>query len=141
MQIDYSRLIHETEADLIALEKQLRGKPTAVRVQMLRLLKSGSAHSLPRCAGMLGYSVRQLSRWWTAYRQSGLAALIETKVRPGKSSQMTPEAWAGLLNEIRTGQIRRLEDARQYLSYTWGINYASVNGVWWMLKRHSIRLK
>lgn len=48
----------ESEAALTALEKELRGQPTAVRVQMLRLLKSGQVASLAACAPLLGLVAR-----------------------------------------------------------------------------------
>lgn len=141
MRVDYSRCIGETEAELVALEKQLRGQPSLVRVQMLRLLKSGTARSLQACAPLLGYSYRQLSRWWSLYQQDGIEALIEIKPRPGKTAKITPEALEGLRTELRAGRIMRLEDARQYLNDQWGIAYESVNGVWWLLKRHQIKLR
>jgi hypothetical protein len=43
-------------------EREVRGRPTAVRVQALRLLKSGTTSSLKRCADLIGHSPRQVAR-------------------------------------------------------------------------------
>jgi hypothetical protein len=64
MRIAYPMRIVESEAELAALEKRLRGPPTAPRVQLLRLLKSGTVSSVLACAPVLGYSRTQLQRWW-----------------------------------------------------------------------------
>lgn len=64
MRTDYPLVITEDEATLQAVERQARGRPTAVRVQALRLLKSGMARSLDACARLVGHSPRQVARWW-----------------------------------------------------------------------------
>lgn len=140
MRIDYMQLIAENELELSALERRLRGTQLVARVQMLRLLKSGQAPSLRACAPLLGYSLRQLTRWWDEYRGGGLAALTTVQVPSGRPSQLTPEATAALRCEIDAGRIRQLEEARRYLSERWHIHYDSLNGVWWMLRRNGIKL-
>lgn len=141
MRISYPSRITESELDLTTLEKDLRGHPTAVRVQMLRLLKSGSVPSLAACAPLLGYSGTQLQRWWAAYRDGGLDALLQRRQSPGKRSQLTPDAWAGLQAELRAGHIAQLADAQRYLREQWGIAYRSLNGIWWMLRQRRVKLK
>lgn len=79
MWINYNVMISETERELVALERKLRGRRTAVRVRMLRLLKSGQIKSLRACAPLLGYSFRQLTRWWKQYKEGGLDAMLEEK--------------------------------------------------------------
>ena len=141
MRIAYPTQISERETDLLALEKQLRGQPTAARVQMLRLLKSGAVGSLTACVPVLGYSRSQLQRWWAAYRDGGLTALLQRRTAPGKRARLTPAAWAGLQAELQAGRIARLADAQRYLKDQWGIDYQSVNGIWWHFKHRRIRLK
>jgi transposase len=137
----YPTVIRESEQELAGLERRLRGRPGAVRVRMLRLLKDGTAPTLGACAPLLGYSPRQLARWWAAYRAGGLAALTRERRRPGKASRLTPAALAGLEERMRAGAIATLEDARRYLAEQQGIEYASLNGVWWQLRKHKIKLK
>src|SRR5918998_3166686 len=71
MRTDYPRVIAEDLTTLRQRERQLRGRPTAVRVQALRLLKSGVAHSLDACAALVGHSPRQVARWRARYRRPG----------------------------------------------------------------------
>lgn len=113
MRIHYPQPIRESEAALATVECDLRGQPTAVRVQRLRLLKAGTVPSVAQCAPLVGYSATQLHRWWATYRTGGLAALLEQRTPPGKRSQLTEAAWAGLQRAIRAGRIARLADAQR----------------------------
>ena len=97
--------------------------------------------SLPQCAGLVGYSERQLTRWWGWYRRGGLDGLLAETPRRGKTSRLHPEAYGGLEEEMRAGRVATLEDARRYLAERWGIEYGSLNGVWWQLRRHGARPK
>lgn len=139
-RIRYGERIRETVAELEDLERQQRGKPTAVRVQMLRLLKSGRAASRRQCASVLGYSLSQLDRWWAAYQSGGIPQLLMTKPRPGKRAKLTAAAWAGLEAAMTSGEIGSLKAAQTYLQEHWQIAY-SLNGVWWQLRRHRAKLK
>ena len=141
MRIAYPIEIAETAAELAAAERRLRGRPAAARVRALRLLKGGRAASLGGCAALVGYSPRQMARWWATYRAGGLAALTRERPRPGEASRLTAEALAGLEAAMRAGAIATLEDARRYLRERWGIEHASLNGVWWQLRKHRIKLK
>jgi transposase len=137
----YPSVIGESEQELAALERRLRGRAGAARVRMLRLLKGGAATTLGACAPLVGYSPRQLARWWAAYRAGGLGALTRERPRPGKASRLTAAALAGLEEQMRAGAIATLEDARRYLAEEHGVVYASLNGVWWQLRKHKIELK
>lgn len=141
MRTPYPTAIVESEAALAAEERRRRGRPAAARVRMLRLLKAGAAPTLGACAPLVGYSPRQLARWWKRYREGGLAGLLAEPPRPGRASRLTPAALAGLEGEMREGRIATLEDARRYLAERWGVEYASPNGVWWQLRKHRIKLK
>jgi hypothetical protein len=46
---------------------------------------------------------------------------------------------AGLEEQMRAGRIATLTDARGYLAERHGIEYASLNGVWWQLRMHRIK--
>jgi transposase len=141
VRIAYPSVIAESEEELAALERRPRGRPTAARVRMLRLLKAGAARSPGACAPLVGDSPRQRASWRGRYRAGGLAALAREPTRPGKASRLTPEALAGLEAEMRAGRIATLEDARRYLAERWGVAYASLNGVWWQLRKHKVKLK
>jgi transposase len=141
MRTDYSSVITEDEPTLRRVERQVRGRPTAVRVQALRLLKSGAARSLDACARLVGHSPRQVARWWAIYRRQGLPELLREPIYPGKRPRLTPEALTDLEAVMAAGQIATLKDAQRYLADTHGIVYRSLNGVWQQLRKHKIKLK
>lgn len=141
MRTDYPTVIGEDLPTLRRMERRLRGRPTVVRVQALRLLKSGVARSLAACATLVGHSARQVARWWATYRREGLAGLLRTPTYPGKVSCLTPEARTALEAAMAAGQIATLQDAQTYLAEQHGIIYGSLNGVWQQLRKHGIKLK
>jgi transposase len=141
MRTDYRTVISEDEATLRRVERGVRGRPTAVRVQALRLLKSGVAHSLEACARLVGHSPRQVARWWATYRRQGLAALLREPTYPGRRPRLTSEARADLEAVMAAGQIATLKDAQTYLAEHHGIVYPSLNGVWSQLRKPQITLK
>lgn len=141
MRTDYPTVIGESVPELAALERGLRGRRTAVRVQALRLLKSGAARSLAACATLVGSSPRQLARWWATYRADGLAAMLQERPRPGKTPRLTAEALAGLETAMVAGEIATLKEAQAYLADHHDIVYGSLNGVWRQLRKHRMKLK
>jgi transposase len=140
-RIRYPAVITESREELAALERALRGQPLHARVQLLRLLQTGQARALGVAAQLVGYGERTGHRWWAAYRDGGLARLLEQRPRPGKRSQLTEEAWAGLDAAMRRGEIGTLQDARRYLREQWHIAYQSLHGVWAQLVKRKARLK
>jgi transposase len=141
MRTDYATVISEDESTLRRVERRMRGRPTAIRLQALRLLKSGVAPSLQACATLVGHSPRQMARWWALYRREGLAGVLREPTYPGKTPRLTPEALADLEAVMATGQIATLKDAQTYLAEHHGIVYRSLNGVWLQLRKHQIKLK
>ena len=141
MRTDYPVVIQEDEATLRRVERRVRGRPTAPRLQALRLLKSGVARSLGACAELVGHSPRQVARWWATYRREGLDGLLREPSWPGKAPRLTPEALADLHAAMAAGQIATLKDAQAYLAERHGIVYQSLNGVWAQLRKHPVKLK
>ena len=141
MRTDYPGVITEDEATLRRMERQMRGRPTAVRVQALRLLKGGTVRNLADCARLVGHSPRQVARWWQRYRQQGLAGLLREPTYPGRTPRLTAEARDDLQAAMAVGQIATLKDAQAYLAERHGIVYPSLNGVWAQLRKHKIKLK
>src|SRR6266567_4487008 len=138
---DYPRVILEDEALLRQRETSVRGTPAAPRLRMLRLLKGGDATTLPQVAALVGFSPRQVERWWQTYRTAGLAALERVYHPAGKPAQLTEEAWADLTIELDAGRIGGQEEARRYLAARWGVRYESVNGISYQFKRRKVKWK
>lgn len=139
--VRYPELIRESVEQLAERERQVRGRRTQARVQLLRLLKAGQVNSLRAGAPLVGYSVREVHRWWAWYRAGGLERLVAEARSGGRPSRLTPAAWAGLEAEMAAGRIATLADARQYLRQQWGIVYRSLQGVWWQLRRRRAKPK
>jgi transposase len=140
-RIDYPQIITEAVADLSQLEHQLRGQPTAPRIQLLRLLKAGQVATLRAGAAVLGYGERTCARWWSDYRHGGLEHLLEYGVSPGRPARMTEAAWQGLEAAMTAGEIVTLKDAQRYLAETWDVHYASLNGVWEQIRARQAKKK
>lgn len=99
--IDYPRVIRESEEDLETLEKRHRYTHLFHRVKMLRLLKSGECADLGRAADALGYSRRQCHRWFVSYRREGLEELLVSRVHERGPKELVTE-------EARSGSSKRL---------------------------------
>ena len=140
-RINYPIMIDEEVDELRQLERQLRGQPTAPRVQLLRLLKSGQVTTLGAAASVLGYHERTCARWWGDYRHGGLEQLLDYRTAPGRVSRMTAAAWHGLEAAMTAGEIVTLKDAQRYLAETWDVHYQSLNGVWEQLRVRQAKKK
>src|SRR3954469_18533212 len=68
--------VTETLEELRTLEERYRGKPEQVRVTVLRLLKEDSERGIEEVASLAGYSAPTVKRWWRAYREGGMEALM-----------------------------------------------------------------
>jgi transposase len=141
MRTDYPSVITEDERALRRVERRVRRRPTAVRVQALRLLKSGAARSLGGCARLVGHSPRHVARWWATYRQEGLDGLLREPTDPGRTPRLTAAALADREAVMVTGQMATLQDAQTDLAARHGISYPSRNGVWTQLRKHQLKLK
>ncbi len=138
---NYPDMIAEGPEELLEQEKRLRGSPLESRVKMLRLLKSGHYRSRRSLANVLGYSARQLDRWWKTYQHGGLNALLKIKKSGGRSERITGEALEALEEEMKQGEIATLEEARRFLEDRFGIHYQGVSGLSRLFERHKTKLK
>jgi len=138
MRTHYQDQILESEQELEHLERSLRGQALCDRVKMLRLLKSGAYDNRRTLAPTLGYSERQLQRWWKLYKKAGIDGLLEEKTVGGSTERVTDAAWQGLRLIMRSGHVKQLKEAQAYLTEHFGIEYSSLQGLSDMIKRRSI---
>jgi transposase len=141
MWIDYRQAIGENAADLIKLERRYRGAGVGDRIKMLRLLKTEAYPSQRQLATALGYTERQLRRWWRLYVHGGLTALLHRAPPRGRPERLEAAALAALEAEMEAGRIGRLRDAQRFLAEQWGIHYHGVSGLSRLCQRHKIKLK
>ena len=141
MWIDYRQAIGESAADLLQLERRYRGAGVGDRVKMLRLLKTAAYPSQRQVATALGYTERQLRRWWQRYAHGGLTALLQRAPPGGRPERLDAAALAALDAEMKAGRIGRLRDAQRFLAEQCGIHYQGVSGLSRLCQRHKIKLK
>jgi transposase len=141
MWIDYPQAISQSAAELLTLERQQRGSAVADRVKMLRLLKTNVYPSQRQVAAVLGYTERQVRRWWSVYSEGGLSALLKRDRPGGRVERLDAAALAALEAEMRAGRIGRLGDAQRFLADRCGVSYHSVSGLSRLCQRHKITLK
>ena len=140
-KILYTQVIQEESHELEKLEKHHRYTHLFQRVRMLRLLKSGECSNLAEAAEALGYSWRQLQRWFAFYRQGGLQELLKSRVdERGRKELVTPEAFEELQEAMKRGEIATISQAHEFLSDR-GIEYSHPDGVGQLLRRRKVKLK
>lgn len=141
MHLSYPDLIDEPVSVLADAERAHRGTPLEIRLKMLRLLKEETFRSRSALAPVLGYSKRQLKRWFDAYREGGLEGLLDRGSPGGSTERVTPEAWADLEQKMIAGEIPRLEDARRYLAEKHEVHYGNVTSISSLFQRRDVKLK
>lgn len=139
--IDYPRFIEESEEKLRKLEKRHRYSHLFCRVRMLALLKSEEYSTIEEAAKSLGYSRRQAQRWFSAYKEGGMEAMLTSRVEErGRSELVTDEAFSELEEAARRGEIATISQAHAFLADR-GIGYSHPKSVGGLLRRRKVKLK
>jgi transposase len=141
MYLSYPDLIEEPVEQIRSLERAHRGTPLEARLKMLRLLKAETFRSRSALSEVLGYSERQMDRWFQAYREKGLDGLLDRGDPGGSPERVTPEAWEGLCKQMIEGKVSRLEDARRYLADKHDVQYAGISSISMLFQRRGVKLK
>jgi hypothetical protein len=102
MRTDYPSVIAEDLPTLRQWARRVRGRPAAVRVHALRLLKSGAAAVW---TGVPPWSATVHGKWRAGGRSigAGLKDLLREPTYPGKTSRLMPEALADLAVVMSAG--------------------------------------
>jgi transposase len=139
--LNYDAIIQESREELARLARRHRNSVVGTRLSMLKKLKSGEARSLPKAAEQVGYSLRQCQRWFKAYQQVGLTALLQES-QQGRTSgeRMTAAAWGALDEALRAGEVATYAQARQLLAEH-GVMYKDDTSVLKLFRRHKIKAK
>ena len=139
--VDYPRVISESQEELEKLEKRHRYSHLFHRVRMLRLLKSGEFSTLGRAAKALGYSRRQGQRWFAAYKEGGLEQVLLSRVEErGRRELVSEEAFGELEEAMKCGEIATIAQAHRFLLKR-GIGYSHPESVGGLLRRRKVKLK
>lgn len=138
---NYEAIIQESQRELAGLARQHRNSVVGTRLSMLKKLKNGEARSLQQVAQQLGYSLRQCQRWFKAYQQAGLAAVL-TASQQGRASgeRMNEAAWSVLHEALVAGEIATYAQARQLIAKH-GVFYKDDSSILKLFKRQQIKAK
>ena len=102
-RVSYQELIKEKEEELVKAQKACRKVLVYQRLQMLRLLKNGSATTLVAAAPLVGVSERSLQNWWKLYKEEGLERLL--KVEPNKKPLLSSQQQQALIAAAAKGEF------------------------------------
>lgn len=82
--------ITESVEELKTLLKKSKNATEKDRVQMLYLLKSGTAKNRTEVADLIGKSTKTIGQWLSKYEEGGIDKLLQRRYAPGRQPYMTP---------------------------------------------------
>jgi len=92
--------VWEDADQLCELMKQQSDNLLRMRLQMLYLLRIGSATNRLQLARLLGVSRNTIGAWLRLYERGGLAALLQLGLAPGAASSLPPHILAGMREKL-----------------------------------------
>lgn len=137
-RVAYQELIKEREEELVKAQKASGNVLVYQRLQMLRLLKNGSATALVAAAPLVGVSERSLQNWWKLYKEEGLERIL--KVEPNKRPRLSSHQQQALKAEAAKGGFSTIAEIAEWVKQSFGIRYTEV-GMWKLVKRLGIKKK
>lgn len=93
--------ITESSQELLRYLKSADDRDVKERVQALYWLKTHQVESVGAIASLIGKHRTTISRWLSAYRKGGLNKLLSKGKSTGRTSEITPEIKALLLQELQ----------------------------------------
>ena len=125
------------ENELKAAYRQCQDGPTKIRYQAVRLY--GTGYPVADIENITGCSRSSLMEWCRAYRQLGVAGLVD-KRRGGNRAKLTPNQLERLQNQLETytpyqllgaadcygdGQFWTVPDLAKLVEHQYGVTYRS----------------
>ncbi len=136
--VDYQKLIKESETELKVLEKQQSNARLRLRLQMLRLLKSGQFSQIKQVSQFCGFSPKHGYDLWKKYREMGLAEYLQLKYQACQSRLAATEQ-SKLLKRAEKGFASQRQ-AQEYIEQEFGISYTQ-QGISKMFERLQVKAK
>ncbi len=133
---DYVSAITEDADTLFDLERSHSKPKPRQRVQMLRLLKTGQAETLPGVAILVGLSPNHASVLSRRYRADGLSSLLETQYK-GRIPRLNPKQIAEVEKECAKG-FRSLYVGQEWIEKHFSTPY-SLSGLWRLFERIGVK--
>ncbi len=103
------------------------------KLQTIRLGFMGE-HTSEQIAQIVGCSKGSVTNWVRAYRDGGLAGLLETKYKQGRQPALGDAVVAELLEGLEQGRWKRIKEIRKWLAdeHRIGLSYRGVH--YWLEK-------
>ncbi len=139
VEMNYTVLISESEAELRQLEKRQKLAQMQKRLHFLRLLKSQPAITQEQAGKSVGWQRRQSQKIWQLYRQGGIRSVLYKPKGWGFGKLSSPQI-AHLQGDLRQFGATSLDDIRTYLEQSFGVVY-SLSGSSALCARLKIKLK
>lgn len=136
--VNYQDLIKESVGKLRSLEKEQTNARLLVRLQLLRLLRSGEFSQVKRAVEFLGMSPKHGYDLLKRYREKKLEGYLTLDYKPNQS-RLDKEQEAKLLKRSEEGFSTQTE-AKRYIEKEFGVKYAQ-QGISDLFKRLKIKSK
>lgn len=137
-RLDYVSAIGEDSDTLLSMERTASSGKVRQRLQLLRLLKSGEAETLPQAAKILGMSKGQVWKQWKQYQVEGLEGFLTIQYR-GRRPRLNESELEQLQKQTETG-FASIKAARRWIEETLSVEYSN-SGVGKLFKRKRIKKK
>jgi len=136
--VDYPRLIKESLSELNKEDKKQKNARLRLRVQMLRLLKSGQVEQVKQASKILGISAKHGYDLWQRYRKEGITKYLRLDYR-AREPKLTAAEQQQLIGKAATGDISQRE-AQEYIEKEFGVSYTQ-QGISILFQRLKIKSK
>lgn len=139
-KLDFPSLIRE---DIEALQKREKLETVArlrLRVQFLRLLKTGQADSIKAAAQTVGITPKRGYEWWNLYKEKQLSEFLQLNYKP-RRARLSPEQQERLVKRAGAENgFASQSEAIRYLSDEFKVSYTQA-GVCLLFQRLKIKAK
>jgi transposase len=137
-QRDYVAAISEDADTLLSYERQATHHKERERLQLLRLLKSGQAMTIPQAATLVGISRSTAQRHWRQYQSAGLEAMCALWYKGGQS-RLSAAALTQLEARCAEG-FTNLAAAVAWVHEMFAVSYTQA-GLWALFQRLGYKRK
>lgn len=139
-KLDFPNLIAQSVDELREREKKENNARLRLRVQMLRLLKSGEIISIKAASQTVGISPKHGYDLWHLYREKGLDKLLELNWKPRLSKLSAEQQSVLLLRASQENGFGSQAEAIKYVADEFGVSYTQ-GGVCLLFQRLKIKAK
>lgn len=136
--VDYQKEIRQTESELRTLEKRQSNAKLLLRVQLLRLLKSGEFSQLKRAVKILGMTDKHGYDLWNKYQSEGIDGYLRLNYRANRA-KLNEQQKARLIERAAQGFASQWE-AREFIENEFAVSYTQ-QGISFLLQRLKIKNK